>query len=82
MVFLRRVLNGKVDTRLIAGDFFPKAVKFGSPAEHRVAAILDLNGDGIMEIVLFGRYYEGDWLTAFQVDREGIVEIFSSGCGA
>lgn len=82
MVFLRRVLNGQVATRLISGDFFPRAVKFGSPAEHRVAAILDLNGDGIMEIVLFGRYYEGDWITAFHVDREGIVEILSAGCGA
>ena len=81
MVFLRRVLNGKVATRLIAGDFFRRAIKFGSPAEHRVAAVLDLNGDGVMEIVLFGRYYEGDWITAFSVDREGIVEIFSSGCG-
>jgi hypothetical protein len=81
MVFLRRVLNGKVATRLIAGDFFPKAVTFGSPAEHRIAAMLGLNGDGVMEIVLFGRYYEGDWITAFRVDQEEIVEIFSSGCG-
>lgn len=82
MVFLRRVLNGKVVTRLIAGDFFPKAVAFGSPAEHRIAAVLDLNGDGVLEVVLSGRYYEGDWITAYRVDQEGVVEIFSSGCGA
>ncbi len=82
MVFLRRVVNGKVVTRLIAGDFFPKVVKFGAPAEHRIGAILDLNGDGVMEIVLFGRYYEGDWISAFQVDREEIVKIFQTGCGA
>lgn len=82
MVFLRRVANGRVVTRLIAGDFFPKAVKFGAPAEHRIGAILDLNGDGVMEIVLFGRYYEGDWIEAFQVEREEIVKIFYAGCGA
>lgn len=82
MVFLRRKVQGKVVTSLIEGDFFPKGVKFGAPGEHRVGAVLDLNGDGIMEIILFGRYYEGDWVTAYRVEGIRIDKIFAAGCGA
>lgn len=81
LVFLRRVVKGKVVTHLIEGDFFPKGVEFGAPGEHRVGAVLDLNGDGVMEIVLFGRYYEGDWVAAYRVDGDKVVKIFSTGCG-
>ncbi|MFH1595280.1 MAG: hypothetical protein ABIG94_02760 [Pseudomonadota bacterium] len=81
LVFLRRVVKGKVVTTLIAGDFFPKGVEFGAPGEHRVGGVLDLNGDGVMEIVLFGRYYEGDWVAAYRVEGDQIIKIFSTGCG-
>jgi hypothetical protein len=32
-----------------------------------VGAILDLNGDGVMEIITFGRYYEGDGVTVYRL---------------
>jgi hypothetical protein len=81
LVFLRRLVKGTVATRVIAGDFFPKGVQFGAPGEHRVGAVLDLNGDGVMEIVLFGRYYEGEWAAAYRADRDKVIKIFSAGCG-
>jgi len=81
LVFLRRVVGGMVVTNLIEGDFFPKRVEFGAPGEHRVGAVLDLNGDGVMEIVLFGRYYEGEWATAYRVEGDKVIKIFSTGCG-
>ena len=37
--------------------------------------------NGVLEIVLFGRYYEGDWVTAYRVDGDKIIKIFSAGCG-
>lgn len=82
LVFLRPVVDGKVVTQIIAGDFFPKGVKFGAPGEHQVGAVVDLNRDGIMEIILFGRYYEGNWATAYQLHKGKVIEILSSGCGA
>jgi hypothetical protein len=81
-IFLRRVSQGKVVTRIIQGDVFPRGVKFGAPGEHRVGAVLDLNGDGVMEIVLFGRYYEGDWVTVYRIEGSTVVKLFSVGCGA
>lgn len=81
LVFLRQLVKGRMVTRVIAGDFCPKGVKFGAPGEHKVGAVLDLNGDGIMEIILFGRYYEGDWVTAYRLEGDKVVEIFTTGCG-
>jgi hypothetical protein len=82
LVFLRKVVQGKVITSIITGEFYPKAKKFTGPAEHRVIGVLDLNGDGKMEIVLSGRYYEGDWVEAYRVQGAKITKLFNMGCGA
>ena len=81
LVFLRQLVKGKVVTSIITGDYFPQGVKFGAAGEHRVGAVLDLNGDGAMEIILFGRHYEGDWVTAYQIKGGKVIQLFSSGCG-
>lgn len=75
-----KAVKGRVATNLIEGDFFPKGVDFGAPGEQRVGAVLDLNGDGVMEIVLFGRYYEGDWVTAYRLEGDKLIKNFSAGC--
>ena len=57
MVLLRRVVAGKVETRLIGGEFHPKAYlrkgdSFDAPNAYKVIAALDLDGDGKMEVVV------------------------------
>jgi len=81
LVLLRQVDQGKVTTKVIAGEFFPQAKKHHAPSEVKVGAILDLNGDGIMEVILCGRYYEGNWVEAHQIKGTQITKLFSSGCG-
>jgi hypothetical protein len=82
LVFLRQVVQGKVVTRIITGEYYPKAKKFNAPAEHRIIGVLDLNGDGRLEVVLSGRYYEGEWVDAYRIDGGKIIKLFSMGCGA
>jgi hypothetical protein len=82
LVFLRKVVQGKVVTKIITGEYYPQAKKFSAPSEHRVIGVLDLNGDGSLEIVLSGRYYEGDWVEAYRVHGTQIIKLFSMGCGA
>lgn len=81
VALLRRVVKGRVATSLIEGDFYPRGLKFGAPGEHKIGAILDLNGDGVLEIILFGRYYEGDWAAAYRLQEDKVVRIFTAGCG-
>jgi len=82
-VIVRKVVGKVVTDHLLKGDFILKRVDFGAPSEHHVSAIADLNGDGKMEIVLYGSYYEGDFASAFEMKNGKPVEIkeFEIGCG-
>ena len=82
-VIVRKAIGKVVTDHLLLGDFILKRVDFGAPTENHVAAIADLNGDGKMEIVLLGSYYEGDFASAFEMKNGKPVKIkeFDIGCG-
>jgi len=81
LVFLRKVVQGKVVTSIIKGEYYPQAKEFNAPNEHRVIGVLDLNGDGILEIVLSHNHYEGEWVAAYRVEGTKIIFLFGMGCG-
>jgi hypothetical protein len=82
VVLLRRVTNGKVITQMIEGEFYPQAKEFNAPSAYRVAAVLDLNGDGALEVVIDGAYYEGAWMAVYVCTPGQIKKVLSAGCGA
>jgi len=86
MVILRRVFAGKVETQLVEGEFHPKAYvrkedSFDAPNAYKVIAVLDLDGDGKMEIVVGSRYYEGEATTIYRCDAKKCEQLLSVGCG-
>jgi hypothetical protein len=84
LVFVRKLVRGKVQNIVLTEEYFPKksSEPWGPPNKHDVAAILDLNGDGRMEIILHGAYYEGSWSTVFRLDANNKFEnVFGCGCG-
>jgi hypothetical protein len=86
-VLLRRIVAGKVETRLVEGEFHPKAYarkedSFDAPNAYKVIAVLDLDGDGKMEIVVGSKYYEGEATTIYRCGPEKIEDVLSVGCGA
>lgn len=80
-VALRRMLDGKVVTQILDGEFYPKSMEFNAPNVHRVGAILDLDGDGKMEIILHSQYYEGGATTCWKVGPKKAVKVMEVGCG-
>ncbi|MEP7148602.1 MAG: hypothetical protein ABI857_06935 [Acidobacteriota bacterium] len=82
-VIVRKVTGKVVTDHLLEGDFVLRRIKFGAPTENHISAIADLNGDGKMEIVLYGFYYEGDFASAFEMKKGRPVKIkeFEIGCG-
>ncbi len=87
VVLLRRIIAGKVETRLVEGEFHPNACvgkedSFDAPNAYKVIAVLDLDGDGKMEIVVGSRYYEGEATTIYRCDPKKFEDVLSVGCGA
>ncbi len=90
MVLLRRAVAGKVETQLVAGEFHPKAyprkgpddASFDAPNAYKVIAVLDLDGDGKMEIVVDSNYYEGQEITIYRYDPKKAEALLSVSCGA
>ena len=89
MVLLQRVVAGKVETQLIEGEFYPKAYpkavqeegRFDAPNAYKVIAVLDLDGDGKMEVVIHSDYCEGGETTIYRCDPKKAEALLSVACG-
>ena len=83
LVIVRKAVGKVVTDHLLQGDFILKKVDFGAPTENHISAIADLNGDGKMEVVLYGFYYEGDFASAFEMrgGKPAMIKEFEIGCG-
>ena len=81
LLFVRTVVNERVRTVMLAEEYHPRESNEQIINEHTVAAVLDVDGDGTMEVVARGRYYEGDWGTVFRVRGTEKTELSSAGCG-
>jgi hypothetical protein len=89
MVLLRRLPAGKVETQLVEGEFYPKAYQngtdddasFNAPNAYKVIAVLDLDGDGKIEVVVASQYYEGGATTIYRCNPKKVEELLSVSFG-
>jgi hypothetical protein len=81
LLLLRKVINGKVETLVIEEDYFPSTRKYGVPHRYWVGAVLDVDGDGLMEIILHAMDYEGGWTSVYRVEGNKVEEVLAAGWG-
>ena len=81
-VALRRVVKGKVQTQIIGGDFYPKVAENAAPDTYKIAGLLDLNGDGKLEVIIHTTYYEGGGTQVWQLQKDKLVQVLRVDCGA
>ena len=80
-VLLRKVVSGKIQNVMIDGEFIKKDIEFGAPSEYEISAVADLNGDGKMEILTYGNYYEGNWAEVYEIKGNKPTKVLSASCG-
>lgn len=81
-VLVRKIVGGKAKNIMIAEEYIKRNVEFGAPSRFEISAIVDLNGDGRMEIVQYGEYYEGSGAGAFEItDRAVEIKALEAACG-
>ncbi len=56
-MLLRRVVAAKVVTEFIAGELYPKD-EANTPNVYKIPAVLNLNGDGKLEVIVHSQYYD------------------------
>jgi hypothetical protein len=81
-VLLRHLVDGKAQTKLIDGEFYPKASESQIPYRHEVSGLLDLDGDGRLEVILYSAYYEGATVTVWHFGAGKLHRVLEIGCGA
>jgi hypothetical protein len=80
---MRKDLDGTVQDAILFASVHPVETEGVLAEISDVAAIVDLNGDGQMEVVVWTAYYEGTGMTVFeyQGDDLGPVPVMGGGCG-
>jgi|SRR6267143_876287 len=80
IVLLRRVVAGKVQTEFVAGELYVKDESSASNL-YEIPGVLDLNGDGKLEVIVHSHYYEGAETTIYDCSGGKCKAVLSVACG-
>jgi Putative peptidoglycan binding domain len=81
LMVLHKIVHNAIEIIPIATEFYPQATPLMAPNEHTLSGILDLNGDGTMEIVANSQYYEGSSTAVYEVIGTQVHQVLEVGCG-
>jgi len=82
MLILRKVVKGKVATILLEKEFQTKDEDFNAPNVFTIDAVLDVNGDGVMEVITGWRYYEGIGRVVYSIKGVKAEDVMGWGIGS
>jgi len=76
IVLMRKVVGGEVLTvPLVADIYHSKQVELTFPTTYSIASFLDLNGDGILEVVIDFERWEGFGALIYQIDGQNVTKV-------
>ena len=80
MVVMRKIINGDVRTFVLDEQNYLTAPG-ELPLTCRIAAFLDTDGDGVMEVLTTCDYYEGGTVYIHKIQGDKISTLLASSCG-
>jgi hypothetical protein len=73
-IIIRKTIGGKVQNIFVGGNFLKKKTDYYD-GNYSLSGIADLNGDGIMEIIVDVSGYEENWIKVFEMKTGKPTEI-------
>jgi len=81
IVLMRKISGNDVITKLIVGDVYAsKEPEITYPRTYSLANFIDLNQDGVLEVVVSFFKWEGFGASVFQVDGQDMTEALRAEC--
>ena len=86
VVLLRKLIDGVVHTFTLASSVETQDMENNPPifdflTRHNFQTVLDINRDGIQEIILSGFGYEFDSISVYAWQNDTPIEVINWGCG-
>ena len=82
VVLLHKKIDGETQTFEIASEITTEdSDELSALWENTIAGLIDLDGDGEMEIVLYGAFYLGDGWQVINLQDGQVAETLTCGCG-
>jgi hypothetical protein len=81
LAVVRKVMVGEVRTIVLDGDFFGPAVSAQGHGRFRIIGALDLNNDGVEEVIVSSSKPEGEALAVYAIKDGAAVKVLEAGCG-
>lgn len=82
ILFCRKIVEGNVKNIVLSRNIYAEVDEYGMQYYIDLAAILDVNGDGKMEIIMNEGYYEGHGTIVFEIENDDFNILMMAGCGA
>ncbi len=82
VVLMRKVVGGEVYTTPLVADIYrndPAVLRF--PPTYLLDTAFDLNGDGRLEVIVAGTWWEGGGVNVYEIHGIGSDEVLHVGCG-
>ncbi|MGC4044533.1 MAG: hypothetical protein QM758_12130 [Armatimonas sp.] len=82
LVMLRTMIRGRLETHVLAARFVKSNKDSNLVEQFTLAPPVDLNGDGVFEIIVESQYYEGGGAMVFALQRGVPKEVLGASAGA
>ncbi len=73
--------DGSIQDQVLFEHIVPESFDFPQPGRASIAAVADLNGDGVMEVALRSEFWESAGITVLSFEEGGLEAVLSGGCG-
>lgn len=82
IVLMRKVIGNDIVTKLVAGEVYQsKDAELTFPRTYSLANFIDLNQDGVLEVVVGYLKWEGFGARVYQANGQDLNQVLQAGCG-